>query len=174
MSNPENWHYVPGSINPADLPSRGCSARQLLETKWWQGPPWLYYPSNNWPKSEFSLNEEEAMKEKRKEIVSSMVSLQKTDNSFMYKFSSYSKTVRIVTWIFRFINNSRIPRNARKCGILDSEEIFKAECAIIRIIQRESFTNEEDEKLRTLIVFKDKNDIIRLKTKILYRSDSEE
>ncbi|XP_055940813.1 uncharacterized protein LOC129971245 [Argiope bruennichi] len=41
-SKPENWHYVPGSINPADLPSRGCSVRQLSETECWHGPPWLY------------------------------------------------------------------------------------------------------------------------------------
>ncbi|XP_055928014.1 uncharacterized protein LOC129959216 [Argiope bruennichi] len=124
-SKPENWHYVPGSINPADLPSRGCSVRQLSETEWWHGRPWLYYPSDKWPRSEFSVNEEEVMKEKRKEIVSSM-------------------------------------------------EISAAEYAVIRIIQKESFVNEEDEKLETLRAFKDGNDIIRLKTKILYRPDSED
>lgn len=174
VSKPENWNYVPGSINPADLPSRGCSARQLLETEWWHGPPWLCYPSDKWPRSEFSVNEEEVLKEKKKEIVSSMVSLQKIDNSFLYKFSRYNKTVRIVAWILRFISNSRIPRNARKYKILDSEEISRAELAVIKMIQSESFINEEDEKLKTLGVFKDKNGIIRLKTKILYRPDSED
>ncbi|GFS32458.1 hypothetical protein NPIL_22611 [Nephila pilipes] len=97
-----------------------------------------------------------------------MVSLQKIDNSFIYKFSSYSKTVRIVAWILRFINNSRIPRNSRKSGIFDSEEISVAEYAVVRKIQKKSFVNEEDEKLKTLRAFKDKNGIIRLKTKILY------
>ncbi|XP_055940812.1 uncharacterized protein LOC129971244 [Argiope bruennichi] len=114
------------------------------------------------------------LKEKRKEIVSSMVSLQKTDNSFIYKFSNYHKTVKIVAWILRFINNSRISRDDRKYGIFDSEEISVAEHAVIRIIQKESFVNEEDEKLKTLRAFKDGNDIIRLKTKILYRPDSED
>ncbi|XP_055942044.1 uncharacterized protein LOC129972089 [Argiope bruennichi] len=172
-SKPENWSYVPGSINPADLPSRGCSVRQLSETQWWHGPPWLYYSSDKWPRSEFSVNEE-VLKEKRKEIVSSMVNLQKTDNSFVYKFSNYHKTVRIVAWIHRFINNSRISRDDQKYRILDSEEISVAEYAVIRIIQKESFFNEEDEKLKTLRAFKDGNDIIRLKTKILYRPDSED
>ncbi|GFS81182.1 uncharacterized protein NPIL_334131 [Nephila pilipes] len=42
------------------------------------------------------------------------------------------------------------------------------------MIQKESFVNVDDEKLKTLRAFKDKNGIIRLKTKILYRPDSED
>ncbi|XP_054717538.1 uncharacterized protein LOC129226934 [Uloborus diversus] len=74
------WRFVPGSLNPADLPSRGCSARQLLSSKWWEGPQWLYFPSEEWPKDEFCVDEEEIQSERKRGVVSSMVNMQCTDN----------------------------------------------------------------------------------------------
>lgn len=31
LTEPENWYHVPGKINPADSPSRGCSPKDLLK-----------------------------------------------------------------------------------------------------------------------------------------------
>jgi hypothetical protein len=43
MSPREKWRFVPGTINPADMPSRGITIEQLAESKCWnQGPDFLW------------------------------------------------------------------------------------------------------------------------------------
>ncbi|GFW56800.1 integrase catalytic domain-containing protein [Trichonephila clavipes] len=51
----ENWRHVPGRMNPADVLSRGCSPRHLLESKWFEGPEWLLRDAKTWPTNELQL-----------------------------------------------------------------------------------------------------------------------
>ena len=37
-----DWNHCPGTQSPADLPSRGLSAGELIDsTLWWNGPPYI-------------------------------------------------------------------------------------------------------------------------------------
>ncbi|CAD7082104.1 unnamed protein product [Hermetia illucens] len=49
----DNWNHCPGSINPADLLTRGVSAQTLLSCETWlNGPSWLYNDISEWPISD--------------------------------------------------------------------------------------------------------------------------
>jgi len=61
-----NWRHVPGELNPADLPPRGCSPSELKESKWWDGPTWLYRDENTWPNVLEEIDEDSVALEKKK------------------------------------------------------------------------------------------------------------
>ena len=63
-SNPDQWRYVPTSLNPADLGTRGMTALELTEsTKWWKGPDFLRCPVAEWPDRKFDKPSREALTE---------------------------------------------------------------------------------------------------------------
>ena len=46
----DSWRHCPGVQNPADLPSGGMSAKELVnEKRWWKGPEFLYCSEGEWP-----------------------------------------------------------------------------------------------------------------------------
>jgi len=44
------WRHVPGTQNPADLASRGCTLAELRKSDlWFRGPEWMSQPRQAWP-----------------------------------------------------------------------------------------------------------------------------
>ena len=49
-SSPDQWRHVPGTVNQADLPTRGLSAMALAESEvWMEGPAFLKDNESTWP-----------------------------------------------------------------------------------------------------------------------------
>ncbi|XP_018394549.1 PREDICTED: uncharacterized protein LOC108773287 [Cyphomyrmex costatus] len=186
-----HWRHVPGALNPADLPSRGCSVRQLLSSNWWEGPQWLRSPVDEWPAQNCSFDDAEINKEKRKScltpVVASIETLlttskekntmpnyRKTKLDFLdvYRFSNYQTILRVITWVKRFISNSRNKKELREKSEISVVELKESEITLRRLVQGENFIDKNDDRIRYLNAFKDDRNIIRLSTKITMRKDT--
>ena len=176
FSSPEQWRHVPGHLNPADLPSRGCTVSQLLICRWWEGSEWLGFKSENWPSYESQYNEEEINKEIKKGAQNNAVLLTiKPSNNkswFSSRLSRYSKVVRVFAWIHRFYYNSKKLVESRNKDNLTCNEIKQAEIRIMRMIQAECFSEgANDARIKNLQPTTDEDNLIRLNTKIVFRDD---
>ncbi|GFX63185.1 integrase catalytic domain-containing protein [Trichonephila clavipes] len=57
LSEASSWKFVPGILNPADIPSGGCSVKTLVKKQWHEGPSWLRDSREKWPDFELSPDE---------------------------------------------------------------------------------------------------------------------
>jgi len=187
ITDVNSWRYVPGNLNPADLPSRGCDPKKFLESRWWQGPEWLKLPPEKWPAEEERIDEDTVNKElcktsnrfKKKthyqitERETIMFNFEEDHEKeipwYLRKFSNYSKILRMIAWILRFVNSCR--KNYMCQTELCAKEIAAAELLLCKIAQQESSLRIGDPRLRGLNTFEE-NGIIRTKTLIVNREDT--
>ncbi|XP_018402107.1 PREDICTED: uncharacterized protein LOC108779234 [Cyphomyrmex costatus] len=189
LTDVESWRYVPGEMNPADLPSRGCDARKLFDSRWWEGPGWLKLSPDQWPAEEGEVNEERINMELRKtsgrskkkttfevpisEIVminSTKVPSEEVIPWYLDRFSSYPRILRMIAWITRFLNGCRKICMTKERE-LSAKEIVAAELLLCKLVQKESFSGRNDPRLRGLNAFED-DGLLRTKTIISNRQDT--
>ena len=77
----------------------------------------------------------------------------------------------LVGWIPCFRCHSSNPKEKEE---LTSQEFHKAKMKIIWMLQKELFSSKDYDKLKMLETFKNEDDIILVKTKILYRQDKKD
>lgn len=169
VTNPEDWRHVKGVMNPADLPSRGCSPSELFQSRWWEGPAWLKMNSAPYPSSSEQCNEEMVNLEKKK----TNMGLMEVDSNEWYspKFSSYLKNVKVFGWVRRFISNTRNGK-AVTSKYLQVCEIRRAELDLIKIIQQDF--QEDKMKSKLLPVVESEDGILRVKTALILKNDTTE
>lgn len=175
-SDVNNWFHVPGKNNPADLPSRGCSPKELLKSKWWEGPAWLKLPQNQWPNEEFVVIEDMVNSEKKRSVDKLMMknSVQIIHDPWYAKRQSYLLNLRILAWVQRFKNNclARKKKVLRQYGYVTMKEVHNAEITMVRLIQQQVFPENSD-FIEGLRVSKDPNtQLYYVKTKIMNRQDT--
>ena len=196
FSNPEQWHHVPGERNPADLPSTGCTVKQLIASQWWEGPSWLY-ECENWPVKKPLCDEAKVVKELKSTVTKANVSVcsffsatavgnencsfvtadagKKSCGEKLWdldRFPNYKRVLRVVSWVKRFVHNAKRIGEFRKKGYIRSDEMSEAVITIIKMLQAESFSDLEDGRIKHLRPFYDEVNVIRLNTRVIYRDDT--
>lgn len=162
LSRKKDWRHVPGKMNPADLPSRGCSPTELLTSKWWEGPSWLRQPESEWPRGMGEVIEEEVTQEKRKNVCME-VTATKID-SMELKFTSYQKNIRILTYAIRMLRGVKF---AKLRSAIKLQELRDAEMIMWRVLQQRYFPNQKKIQVRVESI----DGLLRVKSKLEYKQD---
>ncbi|XP_035898857.1 uncharacterized protein LOC118506181 [Anopheles stephensi] len=135
------WRHIAGIDNPANLASRGCLSKELLNNPlWWQGPPWLNQPEEQWPESSISSFDDDAAAERRASTVACAV-VEKPHHRVFTLYSSFSKLRRMMAYWVQYFNRCSKRRSYTGPGITTAD-LKEAEEVMCRLAQRDYFTQE--------------------------------
>ena len=155
----DSWRHCPGELNPADIPSRGQSAKILsVNSMWWNGPSFLQQPEEEWPKPQTVLEESNQVlcevKKNVPEITHAMLNTSEEDPPTKVetiidntRYSSLTKLLRITAFVLKFVAKlkNRMKSQERRELVpkeLTALDINNAEIVWINSVQLSSFENE--------------------------------
>ncbi|XP_036346099.1 uncharacterized protein LOC118755367, partial [Rhagoletis pomonella] len=178
VSLPSQWSHVKTQDNPADCATRGLTPTQLQQFDlWWIGPAWLRQDKSTWPISSSSPDDIDstATEEKPAKVLALSII---TEPSFLLRYSSYIKLVRITARLLRFFYNLRKTRKEdRHSGPLTTNELQQSLFRIVHMVQCETFGSEircikskinipTTSKLVSLTPFLDGNEVLRIRGRL--------
>ena len=148
----ENWFFIPGEENPADIPTRVCEKRDFV--RWFRGPEFLYH--NNFKEDcfdvEAKLNDAEVLVESRNiESSTLFVATEETTNKHSTdistvinctRFGTFNKLINTTAYVLRFVKN------------------LKAKC-MIEGLKGEYVTTKEREHAVELWIKAEQNNILK-------------
>ncbi|XP_044741128.1 uncharacterized protein LOC123302317 [Chrysoperla carnea] len=158
-----DWYHVESEHNPADIASRGIDPCQLKSKPlWWFGPQWLQNEPSSWPITQQKHPQQQEI------LILNTKQHSLFNDDWMKRFSSYSKLVRTMAYILRFIDRLKKKQNVPS-GLIQCQEFNKSTLNCIKLIQKEYFSDEikaiksnEKSKLSALAPFIDPSGIIRV------------
>ena len=141
----DNWLYVKGEVNPADIPTRmSKDLNDCFENEWFSGPRFLRESFFEMNSSEFDFISPEAAGEAKKSFsVGNDVDVVKDDTETLTmtttvtecdlseildfeRFSSLRKLVNTIALIFRFIQNVKKKVSTGSHGTTTSDNVVSA------------------------------------------------
>ena len=144
LTSKERWSHCPGVDNPSDLVTRGISAEELVNSDiWLQGPgflvegPWVMEDQMESP-GDHSFQSDEA-------VDAALVSCEPVPPVFpLERWGTFTKAIRVVAWVQRFIQNLKSSPADRQKGDLSFDELQAGKQCLIRAEQKNAFSAELD------------------------------
>ena len=166
LTKKEEWGHVSGVQNPADLGSRGVPIKQLVQSDmWWEGPKWLKLGERAWPKGILLSDSEEVKEEQRKSTVLSIVT-EKQQRLFnvidIHRYSTLGKLIKVTAWVKRFTESLKRKREGSDLLLdpLSTDELNKAELALIKDAQIDLQQDVAFEKIRKNLDIRNQDDVL--------------
>ncbi|XP_065368851.1 uncharacterized protein LOC135961283 [Calliphora vicina] len=174
-TRPTDWRWLPTDLNVADDTTRAKNEVDFsIETRWFQGPQFLYENEADWPNKNSEKSDDLCEEELRPKFVMLVSTNLVIDFN---RFSSFLRLKRTMAWVLRFINHCR---NCDKCNgsrCLCAEELRVAETSLCRLSQEECFAFEinvlksdgslkKDNVLFSLSPYFDENNLLRVSGRI--------
>ncbi len=177
LTSVSSWGHVPTDHNPADIGSRGITniSHLIKEKMWWEGPSFLQEMDPEEWKNISPIKGKENLEdlEIRKEIKQIFTIQEIKYESVLTKFSSWEKTVRVLSYALRFTNCHHRPFRTTVIGAV---EFGTTERTIFKVIQgrwkkdfdalEKGIRLPQESQLKNLTVFKDKDGIMRHQSRL--------
>ena len=148
-TSPEQWRHIPGTVNPADLPTRGLSAVALAESEvWMEGPAFLKEDQSTWPAGPPPRDNSKKTEHCERQTPTRAHMTRSRANVIIdpNKFSSLQQLLCVTGWVRRFADNCRLPQGSRRNACtLTAAEMLKAETLWLKQAQDEAFPKGEEE-----------------------------
>ena len=156
---PEQWKHVPGTRNPADVLSRGCTAH-ALPSEWHTGPIFLSQHKDSWPSRVFTADEISTNDPEIRQNVTecNVTCATPVDNigvrdvhdmmhpvdQLIKHYSSWYRLKKALCWLLRVIKHLRGEQITGGSWQISVPEMKHAECVIIKHVQTVHFDSEID------------------------------
>ena len=153
-TDPDQWRHVPAELNPADLPTRGIPASELVKSKlWMKGPDFLKTHDFTWPeKLPGGIENPDEVNERRVNVHAFNNKDRITHEGFLKptSFSSLRRLIRVAAWVQRFLANCRLDRKERTLSdTLDPDVLTKADNWWLQKAKTETFPMGEKQQSLT-------------------------
>jgi len=135
-----NWSHVRTTENPADPSSRGLLPSELVAcTLHWKGPTFLQFSEDQWPGPQIETLSPDGLPEVKNPSTCVMVVRETPSfDTFLLRFSSWSRLQRSLAYALRFVDRVIVKRPTNT-DIVTPDELQRAMRLAVRVTQRTHF-----------------------------------